>query len=229
MSERPHDEIELIERLRAIDEPAPAALHARVQALVAERTAAPPRRRLPSFELARRPMLAGGLAATAVVAVALVVGLGGGGAGQPSSLRAASTLTLGPATAAAPAESRRNRGQLAAAVDNVAFPYWEGSLGWRAVGQRSDRIGGRTVTTVFYVNNRGQRIGYAIIGGTPPPAVGGGQVAWRGKTEYRLIRVGGAQAIVWTRAGRLCVVSGRGVDSATLLRLASWGERSVAA
>jgi hypothetical protein len=47
-------------------------------------------------------------------------------------------------------------------------------------------------------------------------------VAQRGGTDYRLLRVNGAGAVVWLRHGHLCVVAGRGVDSATLLALASW-------
>ncbi|HXR28668.1 MAG TPA: hypothetical protein VN772_03740 [Solirubrobacteraceae bacterium] len=228
MSQRPHNETELIELIRSIEEPAPAALHERVQALVAERGSARRRRRLPTFELPARGAL-GAAAATAAVAVLLVVVLSGGGSGSSSSLSAASTLTLGQPTGSAPAESVANRGELTAAVDGVAFPYWEESFGWRAVGQRSDRVGGRAVTTVFYANDRGQRIGYAIVAGTPPPSLSGGAVAWRTNTAYHLLHLNGAQVIAWTRGGRLCVVSGRGVDSKTLLRLASWDDRGAVA
>jgi hypothetical protein len=111
----------------------------------------------------------------------------------------------------------------------VAFPYWEHSFGWRSVGARSDQIGTRAVTTVFYLDAQGRRIGYSIVSGTPPPSASGGKVYKSDGTSYRLVTLNGAKAVVWLRDGRLCVVSGRGVPGATLLRLASWGERTTAA
>jgi hypothetical protein len=224
MSEhRPQTEAELIEHLRALDVPAPASLHERVEALVAER-AAPARRssRRRGLGSPAWGMAAAGAMVAAAVAVALLVSTGGSGSGSAANVRAAAALALARPTAAAPAESASNRAQLAAGVDGVAFPYWEEGLGWRSVGARSDRIAGRAVTTVFYADPQGRRIGYAIVGGTPPPALTGGVVAQRGGTDYRLLSVNGAGAVVWLRHGHLCVVAGRGVDSATLLALASW-------
>jgi hypothetical protein len=49
-------------------------------------------------------------------------------------------------------------------------------------------------------------------------------VAWRGGVAYRLLDEHGVAVVTWLRDGHLCVVSGRGVSSATLLRLASWSE-----
>jgi hypothetical protein len=134
-------------------------------------------------------------------------------------------LTLRPATVAAPPESPSSPAQLAAAVDGVAFPYWGERFGWRSTGARTDRIGGRSVTTVFYENRRGSRIGYAIVSGASSSGPSGGVVVRRGGTPYHLLSENGVPAIAWLRDGHLCVVSGRGVDGATLLRLASSGER----
>ncbi len=53
-------------------------------------------------------------------------------------------------------------------------------------------------------------------------------MAWRGGVPYRLLTVNDRNVISWLRDGHLCVVSGRGVNSATLLRLASWVDRGVA-
>ena len=172
-------------------------------------------------------MVATALVAVLVVALALSLS-GGGGSGsslrQASTLRLASALTLRAATAPAPRESSGNATQLAAAVDGVSFPYWRDHFGWRSTGARTDRIGGRTVTTVFYADGQGRRIGYAIVAGVQPHPPSGGVPSVRGGTVYRVLAVNGAAAVVWLRDGHLCVVSGRGVDSATLLRLASWGE-----
>jgi hypothetical protein len=46
---------------------------------------------------------------------------------------------------------------------------------------------------------------------------------------YRLLTVHGAAVVTWLRDGHLCVISGRGVSSATLLRLASWSEHDATA
>jgi len=230
MSEpRPRTESELIEHVRSIDARAPAELHRRVDSLV-NAHAEGARRRPISARRARSGRsrlglgLAGALGAAAVVAVALTLALSGGSGGAPTlTLREASALTQSAATAPAPAESPSDRGHLAAAVDGVAFPYWEDHFGWRSTGARSGRLGGRAVTTVFYENG-GRRLGYAIVAGTPAPRLSGGVVAWRAGVPYRLISNGEAHMISWLRDGHLCVVSARGVDSATLLRLASWAD-----
>lgn len=226
---RPRSESELIEYLRSIDVRAPEELHRRVDALVAE--SSPGARRRSMFKGRRRAGrsrlavgLAGTLAVAAVVAIAIAVGAGGRGA-PTLSLREASAVTLSAATAPAPVESRSDRAHLTAAVDGIAFPYWEDRFGWRSTGARSDRLDGRAVTTVFYESAGGQRLGYAIVAGTPAPRLNGGVVEWRGGVPYRLLSENGAEVIGWLRDGHLCVVAGRGVDSATLLELASWTDK----
>jgi hypothetical protein len=130
-------------------------------------------------------------------------------------------LTLRAATLPAPPESQTHHAQLAVAVDGVPFPYWSERFGWRSTGSRTDRVDGRSITTVFYGDSRGRRVGYAILAGTPVPRIDGGEVTWRGGVSYRLLSGSGAAVVTWLRDGHLCVVSGRGVSSATLLWLAS--------
>jgi hypothetical protein len=218
----PRTESELVELIRSSDVRAPDSLHRQLNALIAS-----PRRR----KLASPPrLLTAGAVLAAVVAIAIAVGLGSGGGGAPTmSMRQAVAPTLRAATLPAPPESQAHHAQLAAAVDGVPFPYWEDHFGWRSTGTRSDRIDGRTVTTVFYSDSAGRRIGYAILAGTPAPRIDGGVVAWRGGTPYRMLTVNGAAVVTWLRDGRLCVVSGRGVSSATLLRLASWSDHDATA
>ncbi|HWX75294.1 MAG TPA: hypothetical protein VNZ05_08305 [Solirubrobacteraceae bacterium] len=223
---RPHTEAELVEFVRAIDVPAPDSLHASVQALISEREATryplPLRARAALLRaFASGPRLA--VAAGAVGAVALAIALSVGGGASGPSLRQAAALTLLPATSPAPAESSARRTELVATVDGVTFPYWERDLGWRSTGTRSDRLDGRAVMTVFYADRRGAQVGYAIVAGTAP-RVSGGTVINRGGVAYRLLRENGAPVITWQRGGHMCVVSGRGVDAATLLLLASWHE-----
>jgi hypothetical protein len=224
MSERPvHSESELVELVRSIDVRAPDELRHRIDTLIDEHSAHASRRPFRAWIGGGQPALRlAGVGAILVVALVLIIGLPGGGS-TALSLREASALTLSPATMGAPAENPRRRTELVAGVDGVAFPDWEHALGWRATGARIDRIGGRSVRTVFYANDRGQRIGYAIVAGTPAPAVGdGGVVTWRTGTDYRMLSARGAQVVVWQRDGRLCVLSGRGVSAVTLLALASW-------
>jgi hypothetical protein len=224
MSERtPRSESELIELIREIDVPAPERLHRRTEALIARRGADRGRRSSPRVRLGA----ASGLVAAAALVLALV--LGSGGSGSHFSLRNATALALAPATGAAPAESARRHAQLAAAVDDVSFPYWGERFGWRSTGSRSDRVGGRAVRTVFYSDSSGQRIGYAIVAGTPAPRISGGRVHWRSGTPFRVTRFDGARVVMWLREGHLCIVAGDGVSTATLLMLASWHEHATAA
>jgi hypothetical protein len=220
---RPHTESELVDYVRSIDVPAPQELHDRIEELVSERTA--PRRRgagvSPSPRTALGRRLAAGLALAAAVAAVLAVSLSGGGGGGVT-VSEASVLTLRAATAAAPTENGRSGTQLNASLDGISFPYWEDRFGWRATGARVDQIGGRTIRTVFYANARGQRIGYAIVAGTPAPQTSGGSSAWRGGARYVLLSQGDVRIVTWLRDGRRCVVAGRGVSAATLLMLASW-------
>jgi hypothetical protein len=247
---RPRSESELIEFIRSSDVRAPEALHERIQALSRQRSKlpwgrrvradegdTPGERRASGFPASSRaasgrlaPLLSwklGAAVAAAAIAGALVAGLTGPGSSS-LSVRQASALTLRPATGAAPPHSRSDRPTLAVSVNGLAFPYWEDRFGWRAIGARTDRVAGREVTTVFYGNHRGQTIGYAIVSGANPPRISEGMMAWRGGVHYWLTSVNGVPAVTWLRDGHLCVVSGRGVDSATLLRLASWTDHGLA-
>jgi len=209
--------------LRAVDVRAPETLHRRVREMVASPA---PRRRSWGGTLEERlkPTLAA-MAVAAVVGAAIALLTGGGVHRQQGpSVSAASQLTLSAATTGAPHESSAHAAQLNVAVDGVAFPYWKERFGWRATGTRTDTLGGRNVTTVFYSGPGARRIGYAIVGGTPAPATSGGTSVWHRGVAYRLRQVHGVPVVTWQRNGRLCVLSGRDVNGATLVRLASWGE-----
>jgi hypothetical protein len=232
MTDRPpRNEAELIQFIRSIDTPAPDTLHRRVQALIERRAGAGSRARRGArgsgattrrASPARRLAAVGALVAVAIAAAAIA--LGGGGA-KTLDLHQATALALLRPTAPAPKESPRENGTLAAQVEGVSFPYWEDRFGWRSTGARSGSLDGRAVKTVYYSDN-GQRIGYTIFSGAGAPHVSGGTIETRGHTPYRMLEVGGHPVITWVRDGHLCVVSGRGVDSATLLRLASWTDHN---
>lgn len=211
-----YTEHELVELVRAIDVRAPQALHERIESMVAERAGARPRGRA-----ARRFALAAAPAACVAAAVLALV-LSTGGTGSTLTLRRTVALTLRPSTMAAPAESPDAGAMLTVAVDGIRFPYWGGSFGMRATGERIDRVDGRTVTTVFYSDARKRWVGYAIVAGTPAPLVSGGTVMNRAGTQYRLSSEDGARVLTWLRDGHLCVLAGHGVGASTLLSLASW-------
>jgi anti-sigma factor RsiW len=237
---------------RAAEVTAPEAVRQRVQEL-GERSRIPGRlrtRRPPALlaspggeRLPRRRAFGiaafGGAALAAAAAAIIAVAVSGGSATAPG-LHPYLTAAARPATIAAPAESAAHRNQLAIAVGGVAFPYWEDQFGWRATGARSDRIGGRAVTTVFYTNSGGSRIRYSIVAGPPPrlprsaassaATYRGGVTVWHDGVRYWLGGAGGARVLVWTRSGHGCILSGRGVSGRALLTLASWsGERRTVA
>jgi hypothetical protein len=229
MSEQPpYTESELVELVRSIDVRAPERLHSQIQALIDEHSA---RRRSPWARLIGAPSslglrLGGAVAvAAAAAAVALVLALSGTGSGGATlTLHQASPLTLRAATMTAPAQSATHPSELAASVEGVAFPYWEDHFGWRASGARVDHVDGRMVTTVFYTDASHQRIGYAIVAGTPAPPAGAGIAQWRDGTPYRYVKENGAWLVTWLRDGHRCIVSGRGIKWTTLVKLASWND-----
>jgi hypothetical protein len=219
------DQQRIAELVRSFDAPAPQSLHRRIDSLV---TGHKDRRQARSY-LGQRlsfPVLTGVGAVAVVAAIVLAIAFGGGGSG-PAALTVGQTVapTLRTATLPAPRESLTRHAQLDAAVDGVPFPYWGERFGWHSIGARADLIKGHTVTTVFYANSGGQRVGYAIFAGAPMPKTAG-VVTWRGGVSYRLFEENGVAVVTWLRDGHLCVVSGRGVSSATLLSLASWREGS---
>ncbi len=223
----PRDEAELLALIHAIDEPAPERLHERVQTMVDDAAGRAGSRGTSARPRSGRWRL--GWTATALASVAAAVALalvGTSGAGP--TLSEATALTLRGPSMSAPAENSASRTSLTAAVDGVAFPYWEHRFGWRASGQRIDSLDGRTIRTVFYTNSAGLRIGYAIVAGRPAPDIASGAVRWRDGTRYQLTSEHGAPVVTWKRDGHLCIVSGRGVNAKTLLALASWNEHGTA-
>ncbi len=200
----------------SIDVPAPAALRRRVR----EMTDAAPRR---SRRVSRPLALAGALVGAAVVVVALILALGGGSSGSAPTVQQASTLAQRPATQSAPAESSVP-GRLAISAAGIPYPYWGRRFGWEAVGARTDSVGGRMVTTVFYSSHAGatgsRRIAYSIVAGTPLAIPTVGRAAVSRGTRYRVLSSGTAAVVTWRRAGHTCILVGSGVSAHTLLTLA---------
>lgn len=189
---------------------APPRLRARVEAERGRRRAT---RRPRSFALA------GGLAAAAAAAIVLALTLPSG-AGGPALADAAALATL-PATLPAPTASTTTPKLLDAAVEDVPFPNWLQTFGWRATGARIDTVGGREATTVFYAKD-GRRIGYTIVAGEPLDVPSGSDRSSREGVELDALGLAGREVVTWQRGGLTCILSGDLVPRAKLLELAAW-------
>lgn len=202
----------VVERLNATQHSvhAPARLHARIGAS------------RPQPRPAVRWRLTYGRALSAAVAAAaalIVFVLPAGTPGAPSLSQAAAVAARGPVLPAPADDPHHPATQLAQGVDGVYFPNWSRSLHWRAVGQRSDRLGNRRAVTVYY-QWQGRRIAYTIISA---PALSGprGVLMTGGGIAVRALSMAGRNLVTWRRSGDTCVLSGRGVSPRALERLAA--------
>lgn len=205
-------------RQAAAGERAPARLHAAVSALYgdAEPRGEPVRRLRP---LTAR--LVAGVGAGVGAALVLVV-LIGTGAGSPTIAQAAALAARGP-TAAAPSVDRSVPTRLLAVrVGNLHFPNWQWQTGWRASGERRDRLGGRAVTTVYYTAGS-TRIAYSIVAS---PALASPAPAPRGGAAHETMHLNGRTIVVWDQRGHTCLLSGVGVPAAKLWQLVDVAQRA---
>jgi hypothetical protein len=217
------DHVDPPEALRALDDVvAPDRLRRAVAEAVADAKRARSRRRAWPLRVGVRP--AAGWAAMAMVAFVVlgvlaqqIVTGGTGGTGAPS-VRDVAGVALRPPTAPAPA-ARPGGELLRAHAGPIAFPTWR-RVGWRAVGTRTDTVGGHALRTVFYADGAGRRIGYAIADAQLP--VSGGQVVTRRGAQLRVLDRGATAIVTWRRDGRTCVLAGRGVPVGRLLTLAGY-------
>jgi hypothetical protein len=198
--------------MRALDVGAPGSLRARIEALGTPRRARIAWRWRPAFAIP-------GATAIALAAAAVVV-LVGGGSSAPPTVAATVRLTLAAATLPAPSADRTADGYLSLKTGGIRFPDWSRTDQWRASGARTDTLDGRRVVTVFYTAH-GTRVGYAIVSGSPltvPPAR---RTVWSAGSQYTLTSVRGARLVTWRQHGHTCVLAGRSVAFATLLKLAT--------
>jgi hypothetical protein len=166
-------------------------------------------------------LLAGVAVAAAVVVVLVLVLTTGASTSAPTVLQA-SGAGLRTATGAAPAENPHNPHLLTASAVGISYPYWGGTLGWQAVGARTDTVGGRTVTTVFYTNSRSRRIGYSIVAGPALAIPAGSTSVEHNGVSFHVISHANPTIVTWREAGHTCILTARGVGTGTLMRLATW-------
>jgi len=201
------DEARIGALLRAVEAPAPSALRHRI---VARNSARRWWQSAPAFAL--------GLSGAASAAcVALIVLLTSGGAVAAPTVVAASLVALGRPTAAAPHA-------LTAAGTRIVFPDWS-ARGWPSSGTRSDHIGGRTITTVFYRSPGAGTIGYAIVAGAPLRHGASGVSAIENGERYVSIATHGEQIVTWTEDRHTCILASRTAPPSALWDLAVSAQR----
>jgi hypothetical protein len=190
------------------------------EAIERDRERAAARAQVPFWRRHRLGLAVAGVAAAALAAVAIALQTGSNGT-EPSLTKVYAATQL-PPTKAAPARLGGSPPVLDAKVGNLKFPDWQQKFGWKAVGRRADSLSGRPVTTVFYRNPEGARLGYSVVSGDPlggkPP---GRQVTRKGNT-YHVARDGEHTTVTWTQQGHTCaIVASSTVPQANLVDLAA--------
>jgi hypothetical protein len=185
-----------------------------------ERERVSARARAPFWRRHRLGLALAGTAAAALV-VAVIALQAGDSISEPTLASVSATASLTP-TEAAPRPVGGTPPELDAGVENLVFPDWKAKFGWEAVGRRDDTLSGRAVTTVFYRNRDGARLGYAVVsgdelGGEPP----GRKVTRNGKT-YHVADARRRTIVTWTQQGHTCVIAAPAtVPSTRLVDLAA--------
>jgi hypothetical protein len=200
-----------VEMLRdAAAEHAPARLRMQVVSLRAGRAARARRAR-------GYAALTGALAAAAA---ALTLLLPGGTPGSPSVSEAAQLALRGPTTRAPVPDPTDPRIKLDQRLEGLYFPNWSGTLGWRPVGARRDRLDGRPVVTVYY-ERQGLSVAYTIVG-APALAHPAAPVTQLARVALQVLGVRGRTVVTWRRADHTCVLSASAVPVGMLEQLADW-------
>ncbi len=202
--------------LRSDATPAPASLHRWVQDQTTAATPRRSRRRLPQIRLGVLvPVVTTAMAAAVIL---LVVVIANNGAGSPS-LNQATRLALSTPTAAAPAEATRAGARSTCQRAGCRSPT--GATRLAGTPRARARTGSRDAPrSPSFTVGCGHTVGYTIVTGAPVP-VTGGQTVTRGGVPYTFIGHGPARLVTWVRGNHTCVIAGRCVTNATLLKLAT--------
>jgi anti-sigma factor RsiW len=205
--ERERQVVKSLHQIRATDR-APERLRQRLAA-----AAPPPRKDRPWLRTrwhVNLPGLVAGMACAAVIVLAVVLLAPSGTPGAPSISQAAALATRG-STAPPPAAAPGAR--LNVKVQNLYFPDWSSS-GYRAIGQRTDRLDGRFASTVYY-SWHGHRVAYTILS-APALRQPSASVTTVNGTALQTLRIGSRYVVTWRRSNHTCVLSVAGVPPAKL-------------
>jgi hypothetical protein len=144
----------------------------------------------------------------------------GGAPGAPT-VASAATLALRAPLHPAGSELGKTETLSRPTVGGLAFPAWVREYGLEAVGARTDPLGDRTATTVFY-DRDGARVAYTIVSGHAlPRGTAARESMLRGTTLWSFTESGRA-VVTWLRGGHTCVLSGAPGMLNELQRLAAW-------
>jgi hypothetical protein len=212
LTEREQRVVELLSEARASVR-APHSLRTRIDA---QRPARATRARL------RVIYGAATAAALAAAALLLVLLLPTGTPAGPSASQAAALALNGPTAPAPPPNPRAPRTRLDRDVSEVYFPNLSTSFGWRAVGQRADRLSGHQALTVYYRQRRA-KVAYTIVA-TPPLTNPAGTITKLNGISFRTLNLDGRPAVTWRRRDHTCVLSAMSanVSVGALRELAAW-------
>jgi hypothetical protein len=202
------EELALARRGEALVSAAVADVHAPQslrEAVERDRTRAAKTARAPFWRRHSRRLTAATGAIAALAAVAIALDSGTENATEPSQAKVQATARLDP-TGPAPASIGGTPPVVDVKVGAHDFPDWTKKFGWKATGRRQDDLSGRTVTTVFYRNSKGARLGYAIVDGAPLGDPAPGRRLTRDGNAYNVVRTDRQTTITWTEKGHTCVI-----------------------
>jgi len=176
--------------------------------------------RAPFWLRHRWTLVAAGTAAAALAAVAIALETGGDST-DPSLNKIYAAAQLNP-TRPAPAPVGGTPPVLDAKVGTLEFPDWREEFDWKAVGQRDEDLSGRRVTTVFYRNPEGARLGYSVVAGDSLHGNPAGRSVERNGNTYDVARGDERTIVTWTQQGHTCaIVAPSAVPQSTLVDLAA--------
>jgi hypothetical protein len=162
-------------------------------------------------------ILPGAMVSALAAALAAAVLLPSGPA-TPSLAQAAAFSQRG-ATAPPPTPDPDDPGvKLSEDVDDVYFPNWSATLGWRPTGLRQDLAGFHRTVTVYYTHGTGH-LAYTILS-APALALPAAAVSTQNGISVRTLRLHGRLVVTWRRKGSTCILTGSGVSAAQLRHLA---------
>ena len=170
--------------------------------------------------VAARRTLAGlpGAMAGALAVALLAVFLIPGGPAAPSLSRAAALASRGSAGAPPTPDPDDPGVKLSENVNDVYFPNWSSTLGWRPTGLRRDLLDLHRAVTVYYAYGT-RRLAYTIVS-APALAQPAAAVTVENGMSVRTLRLHGRLLVTWRRNGSTCILTGTNVSAAQLRRLA---------
>jgi hypothetical protein len=159
--------------------------------------------------------------ALAAVVLSLVLILPGGTPGAPSLSQAAALAGLGPDRPAPASDQDHPGSRLGQSVGDAYFPDWSVHPGWRAIGQRTDRIGDRRAVTVYYSAGHGRLVAYTIVD-APALATPPSDTRVLNGTTIHTLKLHNAVFVTWQRDGHTCLLTAARVPPSVLREVAAW-------